>query len=104
MIIVFSVLAIGFNEPQLAFAGSCADEDADDLCGGPDGSDPDDSDPCVPNLNSPACIDSQVGGEIIPIDSTALLLAGVKANYSILTALAVVGAGAGFAALKLKQK
>ena len=50
------------------------------------------------------CPGVQIGGEIIPIDSTALLLAGVQANYSILTILAVVGAGSGFAALKLKRK
>ena len=50
------------------------------------------------------CPGVQIGGEIIPIDSTALLLAGVQTNYSILTILAVVGAGSGFAALKLKRK
>jgi len=34
-----------------------------------------------------------VGGEIIPIDSTALLVAGAQANYSILMVLALLGAG-----------
>ena len=95
-IIVFSVLIIGINNTQLAFAGACNpgddDSDGDGIC---DNLDLFDSDPCLPDPNSPAC--APVGGEILPIDSTVLLLAGVQANYSILTALAVVGVGAGFA-------
>ena len=110
-IIVFSVLIIGINNTQLAFAGACnpGDDDSDGdgvFCDPSDEGqrDPDDQNPCIPNLDSPACMDSQVGGKIIPIDSISLLVAGVQANYSILTALAVVGVGAGFAALRLKQK
>ena len=107
-IIVFSILVIGINDSQFAFAGanSC-DQDGDGVFCDPSDEgqrDPDDQNPCIPNLDSPACMDSQVGGKIIPIDSISLLVAGVQANYSILTALAVVGVGAGFAALRLKQK
>jgi len=43
-----------------------------------------------------------IGGRLIPIDTTSLLVAGVQTNYSILTAL-VVG-GAGFVVFKLKRK
>jgi len=52
----------------------------------------------------PPIEDEVVGGEIIPIDSAALLLAGAQANYSVLSALLVVGAGAGFAAFTLRRK
>lgn len=104
-IIVFSILAIGVNDYQLAFAGAnpCSpespDSDGDGVC---DAADPEPFNPCFPDRNSSAC--APVGGEILPIDSTALLLAGVQANYSILIALAVVGIGASFAALNLKRK
>ena len=106
MIIVFSILAIAVNNTQLAFAGSCPfgapDSDGDGLC---DDVDEFDLDPCDPFPNSPACTDSHViGGKIIPIDSTSVLVAGVQANYSILTALAVVGVGAGFAFLFFVDK
>ena len=43
-----------------------------------------------------------IGGTLIPIDATSLLVVGVQTNYSILTAL-VVG-GAGFVLFKLKRK
>ena len=43
-----------------------------------------------------------IGGKLIPIDTTALLVAGVQTNYSILTALLIVGAG--FVVFKLKRK
>ena len=43
-----------------------------------------------------------IGGKLIPIDATALLVAGVQTNYSILIAL-VVG-GAAFVVFKLKRK
>ncbi len=43
-----------------------------------------------------------IGGNLIPIDATALLVAGVKTNYSILTSLVVVGAS--FVVFKLKRK
>ena len=42
-----------------------------------------------------------IGGKLIPIDTTALLAAGVQTNYSILSALIV---GAGFVVFKLKRK
>ncbi len=104
-ILVFSILAIAVNESQLAFAGSCPpgslDSDSDGIC---DNEDLFDSDPCLPNPNSPTCIDSHViGGKIIPIDPTSLLVAGIQANYSILTALAVVGVGVGVAFLFNKE-
>jgi len=35
-----------------------------------------------------------IGGEIIPIETTSLLLAGMQTNFSILTILGMVGAGA----------
>ena len=109
MIILYSVLIIGINDSQFAFAGvGFVDNDGDGVffdTADPADSDPDDEDPCVPNQTSSACIGSHViGGKIIPVDSTLLLLAGVQANYSILTALAVVGAGAGFAFLFFVDK
>lgn len=108
MIILFSVLTISISDSQFAFAGvNTSDKDGDGIFSDPPQgmpSDPDDQNPCVPNPNSQACIGSDViGGKIIPVDSTSLLLAGVQANYSILTALAV-GAGAGFAFLFFGNK
>jgi len=43
-----------------------------------------------------------IGGRLIPIDTTSLLVAGVQTNYSILIALLIVGAG--FVVFKLKRK
>ena len=46
--------------------------------------------------------DVPVGGEILPLDATSLLLAGAAANLVWITP--IVLAGAGFAAFKLKRK
>ena len=63
------------------------------------------SDISPPLSYSPACTDSHViGGKIIPVDSTSLLLAGIQANYSILTSLVIVGVGAGAAFLFFVDK
>ena len=43
-----------------------------------------------------------VGGELLPIDTTALLLAGIQT--SAIWILPVILAGAGFAAFKLRRK
>lgn len=45
-----------------------------------------------------------IGGSIIPVDSAALLLAGIGANYSVLSAIGVVAAGALVTAFKLRRK
>ena len=45
-----------------------------------------------------------IGGEIIPIDTAALLLAGIGTNYSVLSALGIALVGAGLAVFKLKRK
>ena len=99
IILLFSVLIISFDGAQFAFAGF-VDADGDGiqesanctpelaaalLC------DPDSLNPCVPNPNSPACLNSPIiGGEIIPIDTTALLLAG--SQTSILWMMPLLGA------------
>ena len=103
-IIVFSVLIIGINNTQLAFAGGISDPDFDNDNDGFTENQGDCDDNNINIFPGQGCdiIDGLVGGEISPIDTTSLLLAGVHANYSILSALAVVGVGAGFAALKLK--
>ena len=44
-----------------------------------------------------------IGGEIIPIAATSLILAGMQTNFSILTALVAVGSGA-FVALYYTTK
>jgi len=47
------------------------------------------------NFNGGICTTpAMIGGTMIPIDSTALLLAGIQTNFTILTALVAVGAGA----------
>jgi fibro-slime domain-containing protein len=45
-----------------------------------------------------------IGGRIIPVDSAALILAGVQANNFVLSLVGIVVAGAGFAVFKLKRK
>lgn len=52
----------------------------------------------------PPVEDEIIGGEIISINSVSLLLAGMQANYSVLSLLGVVAAGAGFTAIKLRRK
>ena len=109
MIILFSGLIIGINGSQFAFAGGCVDNDGDlffanEACR--PNLDPDDNDPCIPDPNSLTCNGNShvIGGKIIPVDSISLLLAGVQVNYSILTAIAVVGVGAGFGFLFFGNK
>jgi len=48
-------------------------------------------------------IETAIGGKILPIDTTALPLAGIQTNFSILTAFVMVGAGA-FGALYYTAK
>jgi len=45
-----------------------------------------------------------VGGEFLPIDSTALLLAGLQSSAIWMLPVLAVAAGAGFAAFKLRRK
>jgi len=47
---------------------------------------------------------SVVGGSLIPIDKTALLIAGIQTSYSILIGFAVVGTGAFIALLYSTKK
>lgn len=52
-----------------------------------------------------ACAEGAVGGEIISIDTAALLIAGAQANYSIISLLAIAGAfGALFYSVKRKSE
>jgi len=48
--------------------------------------------------------ESVVGGEFLPIDSTALLLAGLQTSAIWMLPVLVGAAGAGFAAFKLRRK
>ena len=106
IIILFSVLIIGINDSQLAFAGGISDPDVDNDNDGFTENQGDCNDNNREMFPGQGCdiVDGLVGGEISPIDTTSLLLAGVHANYSILTALAVVGVGAGFAFLFFVNK
>ncbi len=63
--------------------------------GVPDSTDPDPNDPCNPNPSSPACTQPRmpVGGEIIPLDTTMVLIAGTQgtAAWCIPAAISAVG-------------
>jgi len=95
---LFSVLIIGISDSQFAFAGAPhIDVDGDGVFADPTPPalpDPDDNDPCVPNPNSQACINPQVGGRIIPIETTSLLLAGTQTfSWMIPVLLSAIGIG-----------
>ncbi len=50
------------------------------------------------------CIDIVVGGEFLPIDSTALMLAGLQSSAIWMLPVLAGAVGAGFAAFKLRRK
>jgi len=56
---------------------------------------------CIVFPNDPSC---KVGGEFLPIDSTALLLAGLQTSAIWMLPVLAGAAGAGFAAFKLRRK
>lgn len=77
---------------------SSPDIDGDGI---PDADDPAPNDPCNPNPNSQAC-ERVIGGEIIQVENTSLLLAGVQTN--LLWLAPIILAGTGFAAFNLRRK
>ena len=120
-IIVFSVLIIGINDSQLAFAGLGPDGDIDQDSFTPNEGDCDDNDPTInPGaLEIPgdgidqdcdgvgATVAGQViGGEILQIDSISLLLAGIQSSAIwMLSALAgTAGAGAYFVRTRMNKE
>jgi len=108
-IIVFLVLIIGIDDSQLAFAGSGQDGDIDQDSFTPNEGDCDDNDPTInPGaLEIPgdgidqdcdgvgAIVAGQViGGEILPIHTTSLLLAGAQSTtWMIPVVLSMAGIG-----------
>ena len=97
----FSVL-LGTN--QGAHAGGCIDNDGDKFfirCGGPV-EDCDDFDRNV--YPGHGCPDNGqvIGGEIIPIDSTVLYIAGIQTSVSLLIPAVLSAAGIGLILARIK--
>ena len=66
--------------------------------------DPDDNDPCNPNTNAPACLGNvPIGGTLIPIDTTALLLAGVQSISMWLIPVVAAGVAIGIFVIKRRK-
>jgi hypothetical protein len=81
-------------EIDAIIAFNVGEEVDDDGDGYVEGQDPDDNDPCVPDPLSIACVGSPVGGELIPIDTTVLLLAGAQSSMWLLPfMLSIIGVG-----------
>jgi len=55
----------------------------------------------ITNFDGPQCV---VGGELLPIDSTALVLAGLQTSAIWMLPVLVGAAGAGIAAFKLRKR
>lgn len=71
------------------------EEDDDDGDGLRNDDDPNPNDPCDPNPFGPACTGQVIGGEIIPIESTTLLLAGLQTSAIWLAPVVVSAVGIG---------
>ncbi len=83
----------GSTTGTIRMQATTPDTDGDGI---PDDADPDPRDPCNPLPTSPTCIPPPpaVGGEIISLDSTPLLIAGVQSTTWLLpVVLSLVGIG-----------